>query len=155
MASARQTPISAQKFGHIAARLRREMKERGWSSTELAKAIGGSSGLVSPWTRGVAQPGPESRKKLVALLGGPEEDFMARELPDTPPDLPAPRPNGAARATIGRPPTRNRVFSFAINTDGTAHVTLDLQTTTAKAMEILQFLMNAGIDQEAASEESE
>src|SRR5207248_1842544 len=49
--------------------LKAERKQRGWSQTQVAEALGVNLSSVRRWERGLAMPYPYYREKLAALFG--------------------------------------------------------------------------------------
>lgn len=149
------TPESIARFGHIAAFLRKELKDRDWSQSELTKRLGANStSVLAPWIQSRGAPGPDYRKKLAEVFGVEESFFESRSINGAAPKESAPiSHHGGIRPGSGRQPTKNRVLNFALNADGTAHISLDLQTSKQKGLEILQFLLNAGIEPQVTEEE--
>lgn len=149
MPNAKLTPESVLRYGHIAATIRQGMAKRGWSASELSRQIGANStSIAHPWINGRGAPGPEYRQKLMKLLDVDADALTAKELPEGT-DVPAPITRGVG----ARPQSRNRVLNFTLNADGTAQISLDLQTNKQKALEILRLLLDAGIEPEGGTED--
>lgn len=152
------TATQIMRYGHIAAAIREGMKRNGWTPADFGRAMGYDKNpiaSVSTWIAGKSAPTGERRTKLAALLHMSEADLAPRDPHDTPPlDMPPPNRDFSVNRA-GRPPSGKKALVFEINTDGTAKIALDLQTSQAKALKILDMLLKAGIDPAADAAEDD
>lgn len=132
--------------GHIAARLREIMVQRGIPTPAQLNAAAGFTNGFTPmykWLRAEAAPQDASARKLAAAFGGMPADYMARDL-DAAPSASPPAPFVVTAAT----PPRARaaeVFAFTVTSDGTARIRLDVTLPLAKARPLFTQLLQTGL----------
>jgi transcriptional regulator with XRE-family HTH domain len=144
MASKPATRAEIAIYGHIAARLRAFLAERGMTIPELSEALGLPRGSATTykWLSGKGGPATVLRAKLAKVTGIPEAELMPRR-----PGDPAP---SQAVATLPAPaklaPVRvGDVLSFAVTANGEARIKLDIVLPLASATPLLRMLLDAGI----------
>lgn len=141
------TPEQIAMYGHIAARLRGFLTERGWKAADLNAALGKDRGDAAAftWLNGKGGPGATMRPKLAKLTGIPETDLLIRRPGD-----------GAARerlpAVVDRTPRvaparplGGDVLGFVVSPDGMARLRLDVTLPLAVATPLLRMLLDAGV----------
>ena len=65
----------AMEHGALVLWMKRQMERRGWSGSDLARAVGVDSSVVSRWLR-TRQPDPASVGKIAFALGGDIDELL-------------------------------------------------------------------------------
>jgi hypothetical protein len=132
------------KYGHIAARLREVLQQRGWKPGDLNRAIGHGAGHTSvyAWLAARGAPGPAIRGKVAAVTGIPVAELMMREA-GAQALAPPPRALGAPQRVSAA--TRGSVLSFEVGATGEARIKLDIVLPLELATPLLRMLLDAGL----------
>jgi len=138
------TPGQVALYGHIAARLRAFLAEKGWTIGDLNQQVLGvkrSNTAPYGWINCRGAPGPKITPKLARAMGIPESELRPRDGKEPPPEaLPA--------VLTARPPLPPRVvdvLSFAVQSDGNAKLRLDVVLPIERATPLLRMLLDAGL----------
>ena len=153
-----QTPTEVMRYGHIAAAIRAGLEKKGWSLSDLNRAIGRPKADTAAyqWRNGKGAPAERNRVLVAKVLDIPEEVLIPRlddgELPPAAAQIPAPvrRPRSfmpvplpgvslAAHNDLTGP------LAFNVNNDGTARIRLDVTLSHEQAQDLLRMLFEAGV----------
>lgn len=153
MPSGHPKPVTAAQiamYGHIAARVRAFVDERGWNAVRLTKELGlKGDGPTYKWLASKAGPGPKSRVKLAKLMGIKPEELMKR-LPGTP----SPLVMAAQQQLIPRKSVSD-VLQFNVDSEGEARLRLDVKLPIEQGTSLLRILLDAGVVLSPKREDSE
>lgn len=125
-----------QRNGVVAAVIREAMKRKGLRQTDIVRAIGANSTMVSCWISAKNIVGPSMRPKLAALLEVPEASLDHRQA------------QGAGPVVLAAAPRVKReadVLSFSISDTGEARLRFDMTLPLDKAAPLLRMLLDAGL----------
>jgi transcriptional regulator with XRE-family HTH domain len=140
-------------YGHIAARLRKEMDTRGWKVADVNQAIGRAltNSAVYVWLAAKGAPGAATRAKLSKALKIPVADLTPRDEASGAVMVRAEKVVRRPREDEGyiKPPAPRDVLSFTIDNEGNARIRCDVTLPAVKGAAMLQILLNAGMVIEA------
>jgi hypothetical protein len=136
-------------FGHIATAIRKAMEAKGIGPGDLNQALGrprGHTGIYG-WINARGGPGEEIRPQLAKLLGVPEASLQRRDVGErvsvaTEPGNALVRLPSPGTAAVSRVP---EVLHFAVLTDGTARLRMDVTLPTERGVGLLRLLLDAGM----------
>lgn len=135
-------------FGHIATAIRKAMQGKFETVGDLNQALGrprGHTGVYG-WINARGGPGEEIRPQLAQLLGVPEASLQRREVGErvsaTEPGNAMVRLPSPGTAAVSRVP---EVLHFAVLTDGTARLRMDVTLPTERGVGLLRLLLDAGM----------
>jgi hypothetical protein len=144
-ATARQIAM----FGHVATVIRKAVQEKFETVGDLNQALGRDRGHtgVYGWINGKGAPGPEIRPKLAKLLGVPEASLERREAGERVSVAKEPATAMVRLPSPGAPaPARApEVLHFAVLTDGTARLRMDVTLPAERGVALLRLLLDAGM----------
>lgn len=144
MPSGVKKPATAAQIaenGHIAARIRAYLGERGMGAEAFAKQVGMSgNGGVYKWLNAKAAPGPKMRRKVATLLGCTPDELLPRE-----PGRKEPMVVSGTTLPLSVRKAISKVLEFDVTSDGEAHIKLDISMPVDKAMPFLRLLMDVGV----------
>jgi hypothetical protein len=128
-------------FGHIAATLRKVMRDRKWTVADMNEICGFKRNATTlyPTLRSATAPSNAVRQLLMEKIGIPEQDLLPRELST---QVAVREPS---QHTVIRPVNTSPVLSFTVSADGTARIKLDAAMSLSDAAPLLRILLDAGI----------
>lgn len=132
------TAAQLAKYGHVATLLRAYAQTHNSGAKEITKALGlENNGQVYKWFAGKAGIGPKFRTKVAKMIGCSPDDLRMREVGEK---LPIP-----VQALMPTRKVVSKLLEFDVNSDGEAHIKLDLTMPVPAAMPFLRLLMDVGV----------